>query len=59
MIPLLATMAKSTRQQLYQVLLAQVATHLLPVRPHRSTQGSETQTQAFSTNAATTSCLES
>jgi len=36
MIPLLATMAKSTRQQLYQVLLAQVATHLLPVRPHRS-----------------------
>jgi len=37
---------------------AGAATHLLPVRPHR-TQGSETQTQAFSTNAATTSCLES
>ena len=36
MVPLLATMAKSTRKQLYQVLLQQVATDLLPVRPHRS-----------------------
>ena len=36
MVPLLATMAKSTRKRLYQVLLEQVATNLLPVRPHRS-----------------------
>lgn len=36
MIPLLATMPKSTRQRLYQVLLEQVAANLLPVRPHRS-----------------------
>ena len=34
--PLLATMAQATRKRLYQVLLEQVATDLLPVRPHRS-----------------------
>lgn len=36
MISLLATRTKSARQRLYQVLLEQVATDLLPVRPHRS-----------------------
>ena len=36
MVSLLATMAKSARNQLYQVLLEQVATDLLPIRPHRS-----------------------
>jgi hypothetical protein len=35
-ITLLATQAKSVRQRLYKVLLEQVATDLLPVRPHRS-----------------------
>lgn len=33
---LLATMAKRPRKRLYQVLLEQLATDLLPVRPHRS-----------------------
>jgi len=59
MIPLLATMAKSTRQQLYQVLLAQVELTCCLFDPIALNQGSETQTQAFSTNAATTSRLES
>lgn len=37
MLTLLATtIAKSFRQRLYQVLLKQIATDLLPVRPHRS-----------------------
>lgn len=36
MVTLLATSAKSVRQRLYQVLLEQIATELLPVRPHRS-----------------------
>lgn len=35
MIPLLATMPKSTRLRLYRILLEQVAIDLLPVRPHR------------------------
>lgn len=36
MISLLATMAKSARKRLYQVLLEQVATDSLPIRPYRS-----------------------
>lgn len=35
-VSLLATLAKSARQRLYQVLLEQVATDVLPIRPHRS-----------------------
>ena len=33
---LLATVGKSTRRRLYRLLLEQVATDLLPSRPHRS-----------------------
>ena len=36
LLSLLATQAKSVRQRLYQILLEQLATDLLPVRPHRS-----------------------
>jgi DNA-binding transcriptional MerR regulator len=36
MLTLLATMAPSTRKRLYQFLLEQIATDLLPVRHHRS-----------------------
>ena len=36
MVSLLATTTKSARRRLYRVLLEQVATDLLPVRPHRS-----------------------
>jgi Transposase DDE domain len=36
LVSLLATQTNSVRQRLYQVLLEQVATDLLPVRPHRS-----------------------
>jgi hypothetical protein len=36
MVSLLATIAKSARKRLYQVLLEQIATDLLPVRPYRS-----------------------
>lgn len=36
MVSLLATMAKFARQRLYQVLLEQVVTDLLPIRPYRS-----------------------
>jgi len=50
MIPLLAAMAKSTRQQLYQVLLAQVLTCCLfdPIALNRVVK------RTFSTNAAVT-----
>lgn len=36
MFSLLATVGKSTRRRLYRLLLEQVATDLLPSRPHRS-----------------------
>lgn len=36
MMTLFATQTKSVRQRLYQVLLEQVTTDLLPIRPHRS-----------------------
>ena len=36
MVSLLATMPKFARQRLYQVLLEQVVTDLLPIRPYRS-----------------------
>ena len=36
LVPLLATVTQSARIRLYQVLLEQVASDLLPLRPHRS-----------------------
>lgn len=35
MMTLLATVGKSTRQRLYRILLEQIASDLLPLRPHR------------------------
>jgi hypothetical protein len=60
LLTLLATTVKRQQRQWHQLLLEQVATNLLTIRPERSEQASfETQTKTLSSNAGTSLCLES
>ena len=60
LLTLLATTVKRQQRQWRQLLLEQVATNLLTIRPERSERASfKTKAETVSSNAGTSLCLES